>query len=351
MPVIPTELKPGVAAAALASVISQRCTGALVLETEGSISRAVLKDGDILIAASGADDATLVSFLQERGDISSEVGASLARRIPPFGRHAGAALVAHGHLRQDELWTVLRDHAEWLLGRMISVEVGSAGWEEEVPERLSSEPAVFGGAAGAEVFVEVVRRAVPAPVALERLGGEGASYVLGDQARLLDECALSAQEAALLDQGLGQPLNLWIASAGLHDFSCVLYALCDLQVIRRDSVAAAQRAPTNAEFASRSAQIDDLALRERIVQRRALVTESDYFTLLGVSRRATRYDIEQAYDRLKHLFARDSVLTPSTVDLSDDVDLIHDVLDEAFEILGDPVRRERYQRALDTSHP
>jgi hypothetical protein len=41
------------------------------------------------------------------------------------------------------------------------------------------------------------------------------------------------------------------------------------------------------------------------------------------------------------------MLTPVTADLGDDVSLILDVLDEAYEILRDQVRRDRYRRALE----
>jgi hypothetical protein len=40
-------------------------------------------------------------------------------------------------------------------------------------------------------------------------------------------------------------------------------------------------------------------------------------------------------------------LTAETVDLKDDLESILEVLDEAYEILGDATRRERYRRALD----
>ena len=109
------------------------------------------------MVASGVEGESLVAFLIQRGDLSPDA-ARLERKLPQFGRHAGAALIAHGHLRQDELWPVLRAHAEWLLGRTVGVERGSGDLESELPARLQSEPAVFGGATGAEVLIETLRR-------------------------------------------------------------------------------------------------------------------------------------------------------------------------------------------------
>jgi hypothetical protein len=41
------------------------------------------------------------------------------------------------------------------------------------------------------------------------------------------------------------------------------------------------------------------------------------------------------------------VLTARNADLRDKLDTILVVLDEAFEVLGDSVRRERYRRAIE----
>jgi hypothetical protein len=41
------------------------------------------------------------------------------------------------------------------------------------------------------------------------------------------------------------------------------------------------------------------------------------------------------------------ILTPGIADLNDDVRKIASVLDEAYEILRDSARRERYRRAID----
>ena len=68
----------------------------------------------------------------------------LAGKLPPFGRHAGAALVAHGYLGQDDLWPVLRAHAEWVMGRAILVDSGTCELEADPPARYKAEPSVFG---------------------------------------------------------------------------------------------------------------------------------------------------------------------------------------------------------------
>ena len=87
--------------------------------------RIVLRDGDLVTAASSADDETLVAFLAARGDLDRDAAARLGTKLPPFGRHAGAALIAHGYLGQDDLWPVLRAHAEWIIGRALQETTGA----------------------------------------------------------------------------------------------------------------------------------------------------------------------------------------------------------------------------------
>ncbi len=97
--------------------------------------------------------------------------------------------------------------------------------------------------------------------------------------------------------------------------------------------------------------LDEEALRQRVRARVALVQEGDYFALLGVPRAATSYEIRRAYVELRRNFEPARLLTAATADLADDVRMVVEVLDEAFEILRDHARRERYRRAIEAGPP
>lgn len=340
---IPTAIGPGDVVRALAELIRSRFSGAFLVEDDLGVRRVVLRDGDFVMVASGIEGESLVAFLIQRGDLSAEA-ARLERKLPQFGRHAGAALIAHGHLRQDELWPVLRAHAEWLLGKTLGVERGSGDLETELPARLLSEPAVFGGATGAEVLIETLRRVVTPEQALHSLGGLSGRLAVGQYRSLLNECALSNQESHLVEQCPGKTVSQVMTEAGSNDFAAALQALAALGVLSvlaptaRDIAAEKVTAPRDA--------FDDSAIRARIGLRRALVEEGDYFAFLGVDREATGYQIRHAYLDLRREFDPSTLLTAATAQLRDDVDVILEVLDEAYEVLRDAPRRERYRRAL-----
>lgn len=346
LPDVPVVLSAGDGVRALARSIAARFTGAIAFEDDAGIRRVVFRDGDFVTAASSADGESLVGFLAQRGDLAAEVAQRVARRLPPFGRHAGAALVAQGHLRQDELWSVLRAHAEWLLGRVASIARGGASLEHEVPQRLQAEPGVFGGATGAEVLIETVRRVVPPAEAIVRLGGRTVRLGHGSARSLLGECALNDAQSALVGQADGLTLEELLARSGGDDFATVVWALVELGVLKAEASAVRARlepAPKPAEWDP----LDADAVRARVAARLSLVEEGDYFALLGVARDATSYDLRRAYTALRKAFDPGAVLTAATVDLKDDVDAILEVLEEAYDVLRDPVRRERYRRALE----
>ena len=73
--------------------------------------------------------------------------------------------------------------------------------------------------------------------------------------------------------------------------------------------------------------------------------------MLAVARSATPYEIKRAYLDLRRSFEPSRVLSPSTADLADGLRLILEVLDEAYEVLRDPTRRERYRRAIEARPP
>jgi hypothetical protein len=340
---IPSALRAGDAVVTLARAIGTRHTGAIAFEVDEGIRRVVLRDGDFVTAVSGVHGESLVAFLSGRGDLPAEV-ARQAHKLPAFGRRAGAALIAHGHIAQDQLWLVLRAHAEWLIGRILLIERGSASLEDV--GRLHDEPAVFGGATGAEVLVEMTRRAVPPEVAVERLGGPDAVMGAGPAKTLLAECALSPIETESVQRATGATVRELVGASPDVAFASALYALCALGVL---SAEAAKPRPAAAPAKAVRDEIDDEALRARILARKALVDEGDYFAVLGVSREATGYDIRRAYTALRKELEPSRALTPATADLGDLLDEVVAVLDEAYQILSDQRRRDRYRRAIEAT--
>ncbi|MCK6587758.1 MAG: J domain-containing protein, partial [Polyangiaceae bacterium] len=291
-------------------------------------------------------DETLLAFLVARGDINRDLLPQLEGKLPSYGRFAGAALIAKGHLGQEDLWPVLRAHAEWIIGRALLVSAGSIELEAEPPARLTQEPNVFGGATGAEVLIESIRRVFRPEAAMARLGGPRAKLSLGPRQSLLSECALRSDEMERIRSAQGRSVGELCDRAD-PEMPNVLYALACLGVLEILKAVA----PAREEAAREPDPYDEEAVRQRVRARLALVEDGDYFALLGVPRGATSYEIRRAYLELRRAFEPSRLLTAATAELHNDVQLILQVLDEAFEILREPRRRDRYRRAIESSGP
>lgn len=344
---IPQVLGEGEMPAVLASAIARRLTGALCFDSPEGIRRILLRDGDLVTASSGIDDESLLAFLVARGDLPKATGTQLRGKLPAFGRRAGAALIAYGHLEQDQLWPVLRAHAEWIIACALVAPKATCSLETEIPERLQAEPSVFGGATGAEVLVEIARRVIPIEQAIASLGGMQARIGEGSRPDLLSECALPEPESAALMRIKGGTVGELAANAPSPELPTVLYVLVLLGVLT------AVPAPEGASPSPKAAldPLDAEALRSRVRARLDLVHDGDYFAVLGVARNATAYEVRRAYLELRRAFEPSRVLTAATADLADDMRLIVEVLDEAYEILRDSTRRERYRRAIEAGPP
>jgi hypothetical protein len=332
----------------LAEAIARRLSGAICFDHERVIRRLVLRDGDLVTAASGAEQESLVCFLGARGELPRDEVERLAGKIPPYGRHAGAALVAHGWLGQDQLWSILRAHAEWIATAVLRLSGGTVQLEAEPPGRLRSEPSVFAASTGAEIFVELVRRAVSPEEAIDALGGEASRIGDGAAQSLLAECALPPSEVELVSRSRGGTLGDLLARSADAEIAAVVHGLALLGVL--DVLPAPERlrpaAPTGPSDIE-AALLDDEAVRARVRARMELVDEGDYFSLLGVPRDATSYEVRRAFVELRRTFEPTRILSPRLLDLEADVRKIVVVLEEAYEILRDVTRRERYRRAID----
>lgn len=326
----------------LARAIQERRSGAVAQQEGVGLRRIVLTDGDISTVTSTLESETLADFLATRGDISEQVLHSLGG-LPGFGRHAGAALIARGLLQQEDLWPVLRAHSEWILGRALLSEEETLH-EETVPARILEEPAVFGGAAGTEIYLEAVRRVISPEQAFQLLGSDATVISMGRHESLLGESALQPSEQQMILDAVGKPLSE--LKQKRPDLLAVLLGLTYLDVLSVGGRAPEAASAKKEALVRQSEKIDDEAFVARVMTRRALVEDGDYFSILGVSRAATGYEIDRARDALMVEYS-DLRLTARTVHLKDDLRLLRQTIDEAHLVLRDDVRRMRYREALE----
>lgn len=328
----PLAARRGAATKILAEAIISRVSATIEVRSGSNLGWVRLREGDILTAVSDTAELSLPHMLVERGIIDRGLADSLAGRSPAWGRHAGAALVARGLLAADELWPMLRSHAEWTLQALLrppdAIAEVAAG---EGLDRIAQEPSVFGGSTGAEVFVDACAAATnlaQQPIV--------SSFRWGTNAGLLNECAFSPADLETLQKLLIMPPSQW-PDAERWAPICRALTLLGILATTETIEPPSSRAPEG---------LSDDAIRKRVEAKWALVVEGDYFRILGVARDASPPEIRKAYLWAHKAFQPERLLTPSTLDLEEKLREILSLLEEAYAILGPSDQRERYRSAL-----
>ena len=74
---------------------------------------------------------------------------------------------------------------------------------------------------------------------------------------------------------------------------------------------------------------------------------SDAFGFASTSKE----NAQRMESELRRFFEPSRLITAATADLTGDVELIAEVLEEAYQVLRDPHRRSRYRRAIEAQAP
>ncbi len=317
----------------LGAAIGGRETGHFVVRTGTSEWSFVLREGDLAYVASTAAEHAFFSFLAVRGVIARSSRASLLPQTSPFGPHAGTSAVALGLLQASEVQEFLAAHADWLLAIFVSSkDLRQSSWlplEHDACDAYGVDMVPFAAREGASAWVESHRRAIEPEHAVDEFRGDSI-LARGQHERLL--ALLTPEEDAALSPLFEQPLfALPNEPRSTRAAAIALERLGALRFVSRVQSATPPEPIT--------------VMRARISARSELVKEGDYFALLGVGSEASGHEIRRAYLALRRTL-EPSRLPLELETLAGEVATIVELLDEAYEVLRDNGRRERYRRAI-----
>ena len=246
------------------------------------------------------------------------------------------------------MWPTLRAHAEWVLAHVLQMGEGRLVVEARPPGRLAGEPSVFGGSTGAEVFVELVRRIV-SPGGRDRAARRASGRASATD--VASRSSPSARSAPTRSSGCARRRAPRFArcstAAPDGDLATVIFALTQLGVLEvlasiGDLGRRARTGPPRATPRSTRRRSASACAREPSSSTTATTSRCS-----GSPRDATGYEVRRAFLELRRAFDPSRMLTPDVADLAPDVRKITVVLEEAYEILKDTARRDRYRRAIE----
>jgi hypothetical protein len=325
----------------MATQIRNRVTGVLVQQGPGGLRRMMLSEGDVRQVPSTSEVDSLATFLERESRVTREVAQKL-KSLPDASR-AAAALVAWGALPHDELRSLLAEHAEWILVNIAKSDEPLT-MESNPSGRALDEQDVFGGRAGAEVFVSVFRRAFDAQAAFDLLGRGQVAVAPGDFAELLSETGVGAEGTEFERVWTGADLVQLLRNS--PDKLVLLAALAELGVMKTGLDPERESEERTLPREPRDAHKDTRAFEERLNARLRSVQSGSYFRLLGVDTSATQYEIDRARAAILDDFSIAKLLGSGT-NRHADVQQVVAMVEEAHRVLSNDTRRERYRRALE----
>jgi hypothetical protein len=329
------------AAMLLAKMFAQGATGRVMFRRDDVETVVFFDRGRPVFASSNEPSDRMGELLLREGKITSSQYERCQSMVSESGRRTGEILVDFGYLKRRELLPAVRRHVEDIVYSLFGWDRGAyrialdpAPSAERI--RLSRHPA--------SLILEGIRRKLDRPI-LERLIGPPSTVIeVPDRDRLggiINTGDLAAEERAGLVAFDGQADLAQVARTTGLDLADILPLAWGLCVL---GLATARR--TDAEVSEESAALvgeTDLAIdRERVRARWQLVTDADYFALLGVRRDATGFEIRRAYQSARRDFAADCFPGDLRRELARELDDIAHVLDEAFRVLRDDRLRQTY---------
>jgi DNA-binding NarL/FixJ family response regulator len=337
------DIRRGVADAAtvLARVFTAGATGRVCFRRDEGETIVYVDQGRPVFASSSEARDRMGELLVREGKITAAQYERCQSVVTESGRRMGEILVDLGYLKRRELLPAVRRHVEDLVYALFGWDRGAYQIIADAQPsseriRLSRHPAAL--------ILEGVRRKLGRSV-LERLVGPPSTVIeVADRERLgsvIHVGDLSTEERAALaafdgHSDLAQVSR--VAGVDLADVLPLAWGLCVL------GLATARRAdPEVPEEGVALVGETDLAIdRERVLARWQLVTEADYFALLGVRRDATAFEIRRAYQAARRDFAAEGFPPALRRELTRELDDIANVLDEAFRVLRDDRLRQTY---------
>ncbi len=338
--------RDGDVALLLGRLLQAGVTGRLILRAPPAEKVLYLDSGRPVFATSNLPHDRMGDLLYREGKITREQYARSREILVESGRRMGEILVEMGHLKRRELLPAVKRHIEDIVYTLFaftegdySVQPGESATDERI--RLSKHPAAL--------LLEGVRRKYDMSRLEHRVGSASAVCRARDSERLkpiLAVADLSREEReviGLLDgdrtlEAVSRETGVPLLTVFQLAFGLV--ALGAAEILHRGGDAG-----DDTELSRTPSLVGetDLAIdRQRVLAKHALVAESDYFTLLGVRRDASTFEIQRAYESARRDYSEDSFPSEVRQELEPQIDEINELLEEAFRVLQDERLRRAY---------
>jgi len=330
----------------IARLFAAGFSGRVVFHRDGVEKTVLFERGRPTFARSALPHDRMGALLVREGKITREQHEECRAVVAESGRRMGAVLVEKGYLKRRELLPAVRRHIEDIIYSLFAWETGDftvSHGEYAVDEkiRLSRHPAA--------VVLEGIRRKY-ARDRLEHRFGSAAAVVMttGDDklSPIIEAADLSAAEIETI-RALDGDHDIAAAAAkgdldelAAFQLAFGLVILGAAKIVRRGEDDDTQTTPLRSPALVGAT---DIAIdRQRVLAKYAHVNEADYFTLLGVRRDASSFEIKRAYEAALRDYAAGSFPLEVRQQLGSEIGEISELLTEAYHVLHNDDLRASY---------
>ena len=316
--------------------------GELVLMNGRAEKRLWWHAGQIAFAEGNLSHDRLSDGLFRRGLLTREQYDRARRLTEGASHHAAEHLVDAGLLKSGEMPRVLREH----LGGVIDATFGwtEGSWELD-PDQPSPGHALR-DVPVTQIIAEGIRHRLDESRLEVVLGGaDRYPRFTGDASEvavLAEQLRMTAAEEALMGRLDGRRSLRELSSQTDVDVPELLGLVYTLEVLGRLELDEQRR--------SVPADVDPVNIDvERIRDRLQLSRLGDYFAVLGVPRDASRIEVRRAHAQLRQTFSAEQLEADAREAMSDELDELFDLIEEAREVLVDESLRSAYLAHLEES--
>jgi len=313
-----------------------RITGAIdVVNEDGRMRSLYFEEGEPVGFDSNLSNDRPCEHLLRAGLITSARYAEMRAGPRQSARRACSTLVDDGGLLASELFTAVRGV---LTEQLLSVMEWDRGTFLYREDRTHDADRVRLAHSFDVLLAEGVRRKYDADRLWRVLGAPSTILGPGNAALRIPPLSVQQKRAARLLDGKRALDDVILETGGSPEVA--LTTALVLLSCGACEVVAKGIAP---DIADRLVAESDIE-RERIEDRLQLARHGDYFTVLGVDRLATTFEIRAAAERLRNRFDPERFSSPALADLKRSVQEIRDIIDEAEDVLADDQLRDAYRR-------
>ncbi len=337
----------------LSDLVRGNATGILTAMGVEAHRGIILVDGEVKAARSTLEEEKLGLFLDgkqwlDEQDRVQALSTQATADAPPFGE----VLVSRGFMSSSELEGELQELTLTIIRRGASDSTAYTEFFDD-PEGVQLD--TLTNLTTTQVLLIVARSFEDIDAKFERLADRSCrARLVGDLNVSLEDLEVTPIEAFVLSRAKGRPrLSDLIQGVSLPEDQAVatVYTLliAGLIAIEADD----QEADSHAESQDESEDLAGLNLSEKEKSDRLEVKNmaeaarrTDHYQALGLERSATEEEIIDAWNSIRERYALSRTSESHLGDAGPWLETIQDRAEDAYQVLGDPKTRRRYNSVM-----